>query len=233
MKHEHKEKMKKAGPYIAGIIIIAVIVLLLVLRGGHAPKAEAPASSGTTASATATIGILPVKSAVPAAKPAMQASQFKTPSIASTVSNVSSSDGDSATDPKRATYSVMFNVIATGSDVYFAPSCQSVAAPESKTGVTFELLKGGSRADNSGFVKESCAVLNRGLAKQAASGSYFVPKGQQNLFELVVADHPKTSGSYSLRITSVGYSATDGGQGVPFSVSNFDLGRLKTVSVQL
>lgn len=226
MKFENKD-IKKNIPYAAaGIVVIAAAVLIAVFARGPEKSSDPlpQVQSGTSTTA-----------AVPALDKKVSAKKvsFSTPSIGSLVTGVTVEPGDSATDPKRATYSITFSVNATGSDVYFQPLCQSVAAPETKSGVTFSLIRNGVRADNAVFAKDSCAVLNRGISKQTASGNYLIPKGQQNVFELVVADHPKASGEYKVRLVKAGYSSSDSAAGTFFEVSPFDAERLKTQAASL
>ena len=151
-------------------------------------------------------------------------------SIMSMVTNISATPGQSSTDPKHGTFSVMFNVIAGDKDVYVSPTCQISGSSMSSTGVTFSIYKDGGTVEG---IAPSCIILNHGLVSKTTNGNFLVKKGEQNPFELVVVYHPSQSGKYQVAITQVGYSTTDSVGNSLFKIAAFDISRLKTQELSL
>jgi hypothetical protein len=210
---------------------IVIVVALVIFFGARSNRNHAAITTGDMNKASDATTSQTAGSGVVASQPKQQTVNY--PTVASVVTRISAQDGATPSDVKRGTYSVLFNVQAKGTDVYFSPSCQPVSAPVTNNGATFALIKDGVRADNTVFAADSCVILNRGLAEKTSTGNYLIKAGTENVFELVVVDHPKAHGDYKVRITQVGYATTDKTGDKLFFISEFDSARLKTSALSL
>jgi hypothetical protein len=188
-----KQFSRKTFALLIGVVIIAVVAIAVTAKLRHR-KNTSQNFPGTGTVQSGTPSQPPKKGVVFSNDPYI---------IPGTTTQTATADNSSGT--KHGSFALFFTVTGASSyDIYINSACH---ATPSGTGISFSLLKNGAPI-NGTLSSSSCLLLSRSGTK-TPNGNYLIKAAGNETFELVVADHPETSGNYQVKITTIGFSKSD------------------------
>ncbi|MDB4984793.1 MAG: hypothetical protein JWM20_972 [Patescibacteria group bacterium] len=223
----NNESMKKYGAYLAGAIVVIAIIIIIVVAVKRPDTDDSLVLPSDTSTQTAADSA-DQTSATASASNAGTVSTSVEPQI-HFVSQTANMSADASSSTKHGIFTLQFKVNAADHDLYISQSCHSDLT---ENGVSFSLLKDGASTTD-GFGKQSCLLTAVSGAGFNASNRFVIPAYTAATFQISLAVHPTTNGSYKLRVDRVGYTTMDADGANSLSMNSATKAQMQTAAISL